>query len=48
MVEGAEPVLYDLTDDPMEATDLLADGVSDEEAAIRNQLQARADAIRTK
>lgn len=46
-VEGADPVLYDLAADPMEATNLLADGVTDEEAAIRDRLQARVDAIRS-
>ncbi|WP_299938388.1 sulfatase-like hydrolase/transferase [uncultured Pelagimonas sp.] len=45
-VEGAEPVLYDLAADPMEAVDLLADGITDDEAAIRDSLQSRADAIR--
>lgn len=47
-VEGAEPMLYDLATDPMEAVDLLADGVSDDEAAIRDRLQSRVDAIRAK
>lgn len=42
-----EPALYDLAADPMEAIDLLTDGVSDEEATIRDSLQARVAAIRT-
>ena len=37
-VEGAEPVLYDPAADPIEATDLLADGISEGQAAILSRL----------
>ncbi|SOH93924.1 Arylsulfatase A [Monaibacterium marinum] len=44
--QGAQPELYNLAIDPREATDLLADGVSADEAAIVARLTARIDVIR--
>ena len=44
--EGVEPVLYDLAADPREAVNLLADGVSSEEAAIVDSIKARWTEIR--
>ncbi len=39
-VEGSKPRLYDLSKDPLEAVDLLADGTSSDEAAIVASLEA--------
>ena len=46
-VEGSEPRLYDLSKDPLEAVDLLADGTSADEAAIVASLKARFNRLRT-
>lgn len=43
---GVAQVLYNLSTDPREATDVLADGVSDEEQAILTRLQTRATDLR--
>ncbi len=43
---GAEPELYNLVADPMEAADLLADGTSDDEAAIVEAIETRLRTIR--
>ncbi len=45
-VEDTEFELYDLATDPRELTDLLADGTSEEEAAILTRLKTRAEEIR--
>lgn len=45
-IEDTEFELYDLAADPRELNDLLADGISDEEAAIVARLQTRAGGIR--
>lgn len=45
-VEGSEPRLYDLSNDPIEAVDLLADGTSSDEAAVVARLEARFKQIR--
>ena len=45
-VDGSKPMLYDLSTDPLEAMDLLADGTSPEEAAIVASLEARFTRIR--
>ena len=45
-VEGSEPRLYDLSKDPLEAVDLLADGTSSDEAAIVASIEARFKQIR--
>lgn len=39
-------MLYDLSNDPLEATDLLADGASADEAAIVASLKARFTQVR--
>ena len=44
--DGSKPMLYDLSTDPLEAMDLLADGKSPEEAAIVASLEARFAQIR--
>ena len=45
-VEGAKPRLYDLSKDPIEVVDLLADGTSSDEAAIVAGLEARFTRLR--
>jgi hypothetical protein len=45
-VEGSAPRLYDLSKDPFEAADLLADGASPGEAEIVASMQARFTRIR--
>ncbi|MFD0980077.1 sulfatase-like hydrolase/transferase [Tropicimonas aquimaris] len=45
-VEDTEFELYDLAADPRELIDLLADGISEDEAAIVARLQTRAEGIR--
>ena len=45
-IEDTEFELYDLAADPRELTDLLADGISGDEAAIVARLQTRAGEIR--
>ncbi|MDE0364004.1 MAG: hypothetical protein OXP09_00360, partial [Gammaproteobacteria bacterium] len=44
--DGSKPMLYDLSTDPLEAMDLLADDTSPEEAAIVANLEARFTRIR--
>ncbi|MGO4910523.1 sulfatase-like hydrolase/transferase [Pseudorhodobacter sp. W20_MBD10_FR17] len=44
--DGAEPKLYNIAVDPLEAVDLLADGASDAEAAIVTRLEARVEDLK--
>lgn len=45
--EGEDPELYNLADDPLEATNLLADGTSGDEAAVVTSITARYENLRS-
>lgn len=45
-IEGTDFELYDVAADPRELTDLLADGISEDEAVILTRLKTRAEEVR--
>ncbi|MGR5142120.1 sulfatase-like hydrolase/transferase [Photobacterium sp. DNB23_23_1] len=44
-IEGDDAMLFDLTADPLENNDLLADGVSDNESVVLNKLRERYNSL---